>query len=205
MNYESFCAGLGNSLSKDAGVIDWFRQNLVQPAAQGHLDTHYRGLGTYNPSTGRVDPNTANALRAVTGAEPVLAKPSADGGRIRQGLYSLGGSRVGKWIGNKVMPESRVNDRLTSATKGALSVGGGGVQVDHSKIPGLVLDKAKGWVSNHGDMLKGLGFSAAALGLGYMAMRNRNPKPEQVAAPAGQQAAPFAGREGNTFTKYQEV
>jgi hypothetical protein len=68
-----------------------------------------------------------------------------------------------------------------------------------------LFNKVKDWASSHGNLLKGLGFGAAALGLGAMAFNGRQSNQRQVAAPAGQQAAPFNGREGNTFTKYQEV
>jgi len=209
MNYEAFCAGMGSSLLKQATFANWLWNNAIQPAAQGHIDSHYGGLFRVNTDTNGFEPNTGNALRAITGATPTLAKPTESGGLLRRGFYNLGASRLGKWIGNKIVPDSAVNARLNAATKGVFSTDGAGIQVDRSRIPAAIADKVKNWTASHGQLLKGMGFGAAALGLGALALNNRKPpqrqQQSQVAAPAGQLPAPYAGREGNTFTKYQEI
>lgn len=210
MNREAFVAGVGQALAKNAGVTDWVRQNVFQPFAQGTIDKHYRGLGTYNPQTGGVEPNTMNAIRAVTDVSPVTKAPSE--GFLQKKLYQAGGTGLGKWLTQKVTGQSdeTIGSRLSSSTNGVFSMGDSGVQVDRSKIPGMMASKARAWMASHGDMVKGLGLGAAAVGLGALAFRSAKPKPTpQVAAPGGQAAAPFTGvnppgRRGNYFQKYQE-
>lgn len=208
MNKEAFIAGFGSSLYKDAGLTDWMRTNVFQPFTQGHIDKHYQGLGTYNPQTGGVEPNTMNALRAVTGVSPVNKAPT---GVMGKALYGLGGTSGGKWLANKLTgnTDATIGSRMSAATNGVFSMGDGGVQVDHSKIPGMLASKARAWLASHGDLVKGVGFGAAAMGLGALAFRNARksaPTP-QVASPAGHAAAPFgtvgAGRRTNYFQKYQ--
>lgn len=208
MNQEAFIAGLGGALVKSADVTSWVRQNVFQPFAQGNLDQHYRGLGTYNPQTGGVEPNTMNAIRAVTDVSPVTKEPE---GFLQKGLYRFGQSSPGKWLANKVTGQSdtSIGSQMSNASNGVFSMGDNGVQVDRSKIPEMLTSKARTWMASHGDLVKGLGLGAAAVGLGALAFNSSRPKPTpQVAAPGGQAAAPFTGvsqpgRRGNYFQKYQ--
>lgn len=208
MNDRAFITGLGEALAKSAGVTDWVRQNVFQPFAQGNLDQHYRGLGTYNPQTGGVEPNTMNAIRAVTDVSPVSKTPD---GFFQKGLYRLGQTQPGKWLANKITGQSdeSIGAQMSETTNGVFSMGDSGVQVDRSRIPEMLTSKARTWMASHGDLVKGLGLGAAAVGLGALAFRGSRPKPTpQVASPGGQAAAPFTGvgqpgRRGNYFQKYQ--
>jgi hypothetical protein len=207
MDKDSFLAGFGESLAKSAGLTDWVRQNVYQPMAQGVIDENYRGLGTYNPQSGGVEPNTMNAIRAVTGQSQIDRSPD---GLASGALYSLGRTAPAKWITNRfIASDEDIGNRMSSATKGVFSMGNGQVQVDRSKVPGLLVDKARSWMSSHGNLMKGVGLGAAAIGLGAMAFRKpKQQQQAQVAAPAGQAPAPYtnvgAGRRGNYFQKYQE-
>lgn len=207
MNKDAFIAGFGQSLTKSGGVTEWLRENVMQPVAQGTIDQHYRGLGTYNPQSGGVEPNTMNALRAVTGTSPVNNAPT---GIIQKGLYNFGKMGLGKRVSNWVSGESdaTIGSKMQAGSGGVFSMGDSGVQVDHSKIPGALASKARAWMADNGNTVKGIGLGAAALGLGAMAFRSAKPKPTpQVAAPAGQAAEPFTqppGRRGNYFQKYQQ-
>ncbi|RTL07621.1 hypothetical protein EKK58_00170 [Candidatus Dependentiae bacterium] len=105
--------------------------------------------------------------------------------------------------------DATIGSRMSNATNGVFSMGDNGVQVDRSKIPSMMASKARTWMASHGDMVKGLGLGAAAVGLGALAFRSSKPKPvPQVASPGGQAAAPFTGigqgRRGNYFQKYEE-
>lgn len=210
MNREAFITGVGQVLVKNAGITDWMRQNVFQPFAQGTIDQHYRGLGTYNPQTGGVEPNTANVIRAATGASPAMKAPSD--GFIQKKLYRYGGTNLGKWLTQKVTGQSdeTISSRMSAASNGVFSMGDNGVQVDRSKLPDMMASKARAWLASNSDKVKGFGLGAAAIGLGALAFRSAKPKPTpQVAAPGGQVAAPFTGvtppgRRGNYFEKYQE-
>ena len=212
MNKDAFIAGFGQSLTKSGGVTEWLRENLQQPLGQGVLDGHYKGLGTYNAETGGVEPNNLNILRAIGGRDMVPAAPAPEGSNIFQRVsYGLGkrplGKRLGLWAGGET--DASVASKIQETSQGVFSMGDKGVQVNRENIPGLMINKARTWLTNpaNANTIKGVGFGAAALGLGAMAFRKAKPKPTpQVAAPAGQVAAPFTqppGQRGNYFQKYQ--
>lgn len=205
MDQDAFIAGFGSNLVKSAWLTEWVRNNVFQPVAQGTIDQHYRGLGTYRPQTGAIEVNTRNALRAITD-QP--SSPQAPDGLVKNTLYQIGRTSFGKRMVNTFgASDKQINNQLTSRSNGVFSIGSNGVDVDRTKLPQLMARKARQWMASHGDLVKGVGLGAAAVGLGALAFRGAREKKPQVAAPAGQAAAPFTsppGTRGNYFTKYEE-
>ncbi len=215
MNVDAFYDGMAESLAKDAGLRDWFRSTIIKPFAQGMSDKHYGGLGRYNPQTGEVEENTTNALRAISGAPPITAKPPADSSSwLQRTLYGLGSTKPGKWLGNRFYKnDEEISNALSSSSNGVFSTKGNGVEINRGRLPGLLMNKATDWMSRNKPMVAG----GLLLGLGALTMSGftggKSNKTPQVAAPAGEAAAPFtgipnkytAGRQGSTFTPYQEI
>ena len=130
MDYDAFFAGFGEVLVKSSGFTDgvtsWMRHNVFQPAAQGVIDQHYRGLGTYNPDSNSVEPNTMNAIRAVTDVSPVDHPPD---NFLQKRLYNLGRTSPAKWITNKfITSDQEIGDRMTKSTNGVFSMSNTGVK-----------------------------------------------------------------------------
>jgi len=210
MNEKSFVEGAGLALSKDAlfeglvnGAKDWaragFRNNIAEPFANTIADKHYGGLARYNPSTGGMEENKANALRAVTGQAPATFTPK---GLIGRGVARFAETDVAKNLSDSVTGgDSVIGKKIENRTKGVLSLAPGGkINSDNSKIPGALWSSISDWAGKHGDLLKGLGIGAGAVGLGllgYNALKpsTPSPQPQPALSPKG-----LPGREGNVYT-----
>ena len=111
----------------------------------------------------------------------------------------------GDWL-NSIAQSGRKAIMPTIGGLANAKYGPGSVDVDQNtgvltKHYGTI---ATNWMKNNPLATLGIGAGIGGLGMmGINAMRNQ--QKQQVAGPGGMQAAPFAGREGNTFTKYREA
>ena len=207
MNNEAFYIGVGEQL-KAAGLGDWFNTNVKAPLVNSYIDTNYSGLGRYDPASNGLKANYSNIWDVVRGNQPKPSAPKLDG-FVQNASHWLGSTGLTKGVADFAgRGDDWAGKVISDRSHGMITLDGPNkFKTDLSKAPELIGSHIGSWIGKHP---LGAALGAGGLALGAASLfggGNSAPVqagPERVAAPGAASPAPYAGRQGNLFTKYQE-
>lgn len=214
MDNPSFLDGVSAAVEKHAreDVTDqaknWisglFNRNVSAPAVQGYSDSRFGGLIKANPQTAALEPDMGAVLDTAWKGETRQPPSSAPKGlgMIGKGSYYAG--RLASSL-NPGIGDNYFNKKISDRSGGGFTLKAPGeIAVDRSKLLSKATGNAMDWAGNHKGLLLGGGLALAG---GLAMMGNNSPRQSTqppVAGPGQEQPAPYTGRDGVAFNKYQE-